>query len=176
MEPVVCTICAEVLTRNKYPLVRERTLRNHMASHIIADKQGDSRGWEIPLDPCMYCCSSVEIMGCGITIVGNKVMPDCKYQNVPAFKQKLLKPIKQFPSTNKPIKCPICSDVGVKPTNVFIPKYNMLEHYKQVHDIDYEQEPLEELENHVISDEEVKKVSGKFPIRKMEVSGARCGA
>ena len=48
--------------------------------------------------------------------------------------------------------------------------------YKQVHDIDYEQEPLEELENHVISDEEVKKVSGKFPIRKMEVSGARCGA
>ena len=166
----------QVLTRNKYPLVRERTLRNHMTSHIIADKQGDSRGWEIPLDPCMYCCSSVEIMGCGITIVGNKVMPDCKYQNVPAFKQKLLKPIEKFTSTNKPIKCPICSDVGVKPTNVFIPKYNMLEHYKQVHDIDYEQEPLEELENHVISDEEVKKVSGKFPIRKMEVSGARCGA
>merc|ERR1739845_207273 len=94
----------------------------------------------------------------------------------PEIQTKLLKPIKQFPSTNKPIKCPICSDVGVKPTNVFIPKYNMLEHYKQVHDIDYEQEPLEELENHVISDEEVKKVSGKFPIRKTEVSGARCGA
>jgi len=100
----------------------------------------------------------------------------CKYQNVPAFKQKLLKPIKQFPSTNKPIKCPICSDVGVKPTNVFIPEYFEVVPYKQVHDIDYEQEPLEELENHVISDEEVKKVSGKFPIRKMEVSGARCGA
>merc|ERR1739845_170883 len=84
--------------------------------------------------------------------------------------------IKQFPSTNKPIKCPICSNVGVKPTNVFIPKYNMLEHYKQVHEIDYEQEPLEELEKHVISDEEMKKVSGKFPIRNIEVSGARGGA
>ena len=137
------TTMSKVITRNKDAVVRERTLRNHMASHVIAYKEGRSRRWEIPSDPCMYCCSSVEITGCGVVVAGDTVVPDCKYHNVPEFKKSLLKPVAKFPSTNKPIKCPICSDIGIKPTDVFVPKYNMLEHYKQVHVMDYEQEPSE---------------------------------
>ena len=114
----------------------------------------------------MYCRLSVDITGCGVAVAGNMVIPNCKYHDVPEFKKSLLKPIAKFPSTNKPIKCPTCSDVGIKPTDVFVPKYNMLEHYKQAHGMDYEQEPSEELEEYVISEEEMKKVSKKFKIGK----------
>ena len=160
------TTMSKVITRNKDAVVRERTLRNHMASHVIADKEDRSRGWEIPSDPCMYCCSLAEVTGCGVAMAGNKVIPDCKYHNVPEFMQKSLKPTAKFPSTNKPINCPIFSGVGIKPTDVHVPKYSMLEHYKQVHGLDYEQEPMEELEQYVISEEEMKKVSKKLKIGK----------
>ena len=107
--------------------------------------------------------------GCSIAIRHGRVMPDCKFQDIPSFSQKTLKPIVKFPSSNMPIKCPICSQVGIKPSDVFIPKYNMLEHYKQVHDMDYEQGAVEELEGYVVAMEEMSKVTDKFPIKVPEL-------
>ena len=59
------------------------------------------------------------------------------------LKSKLVK----FPSTNQPVKCPDCSVRGRKQEAVFIPKYNMMEHYKQEHELVCDEESAQELKN-----------------------------
>ena len=86
----------QVLTNSKDKTRRERILRNHMASHVIAAWEGRWKGSEIAHDPCMYCCSSMRRTGCTVEIVGSKVKPECKFQHVPEFPQKSLKSSKIF--------------------------------------------------------------------------------
>ena len=116
----------------------------------------------------MYCCSSTALVGCSVNVVGSQVIPDCKIHCVPPFKQAALKTSSKFPSTNQPIKCLICSERGPKPQDVFVPKYNMLEHHKQCHDLGFSEEIGAELGKHTISDEENTRVTDKFPIKNVE--------
>ena len=68
----------QVLTNSKDKTRRERTLCNHMASHMIAAWEGRWKGSEIAHDPCMYCCSSMRVTGCSVQIVVTKVKPHRK--------------------------------------------------------------------------------------------------
>ena len=158
----------QVLTNSKDKTRRERILRNHMASHVIAAWEGRWKGSEIAHDPCMYCCSSMRMTGCTVEIVGSKVKPECKFQHVPEFPQKSLKSSKNFPTTNQPMRCERCSSAGPKPKEVFIPKYNMLSHYKEVHGIDYDEEHCDNLHKYVIGEDEKKKVTDNFEVRESE--------
>jgi len=139
-----------------------------MASHIIADREGRWKGPEIPLDPCMYCCSSMKMTGCSVDIVGTKVKPDCKLQHVPEFPQKSLKRTKNYPTTNQPVRCDRCSSAGPKPKEVFIPRYNMLDHYKEVHGMDHTEEQCSDLHKYVIDEEEKRNVTDKFEVKEGE--------
>ena len=54
---------------------------------------------------------------------------------------------------------------GQKQRDVFILKYNMLEHYKQEHDLDDDEESAEELNKYRISSEEKEQVVDRFKIK-----------
>ena len=144
----------------------ERTLCNHNASHIIIDTEGRWEGPSIPLDPCMYCCSSMNFTGCKVNIVESKVNTNYKEHYVPAFNLSWIKKNKlvKFPSSNQPVKCLDCSTRGRKKRDVFIPKYNILKHYKKEHDLDYNKEHTPELNGYVICEKEKKEVVDKFRI------------
>ena len=135
-----------------------------MASHIIAAWEGRWKGAEMPLDPCMYCCSSIKTTGCSVDIVGSMVKPECRIQHVPDFSQKSLKSCKKFPTTNQPMRCDVCSSLGPKTKDVFIPKYNMLDHYREKHDMDYNAECYDDLHKYVIDEGEKKRVVDNFEL------------
>ena len=66
------------------------------------------------------------------------------------------------------MRCERCSSAGPKPKEVFIPKYNMLSHYKEVHDINYDEEHCDNLHKYVIEKDEKKKVTDNFEVRESE--------
>ena len=143
--------------------IRERALRNHMASHIIANEEGRWEGTSISSDPCMYCCSSIAQTACNVKIVGSSVVDECKTYSVERFSNSLLKPVKKFPSSNQPIKCQDCSE-GRNQTPVFIPAYNMLKHCKQVHGLHNDEMRADELKKYAILADEKAKVVDLFKI------------
>ena len=57
--------------------------------------------------------------------------------------------------------------MGVKSNGVFIPKYNMLHHYRQVHGLGSEEESKMDAKMYKISDEEGK-VTAKILIKVIE--------
>ena len=117
----------------------------------------------------MYCCSSTSLTGCRLDVVENEIIPDCKVHHVPSFKETLAKKASsKFLSTNKPVKCQLCSGSSRKPQDVFVPKYNMLEHYKKCHKVDYDKELGAGLDKYINSDEEKSKVTNKFWIKDVE--------